>query len=240
MPTARPTPARTADGGGGALASCSRSCATARTRTRRSSRRAAPISRRGTCGGVRTWPRARRWPCPSLLGLGGAHQAPREADACAICATARAWRSCCWRAVTRPRPSRSSIGSSSPRAPVANDAWERAMGDPSVRWLRGRALEAVGRREEAEPLMADPSQVLSSYGPWWATRGRWARAPGGRGDRRRFVQRGRGGRPLRSGGRVRDPRAAIRADPPPAASRRRALVRRRAASGAVSPPFDAD
>jgi hypothetical protein len=26
--------------------------------------------------------------------------------------------------------------------------------------------------------MGDPSQVLSSYGPWWATRGRWARDRG--------------------------------------------------------------
>jgi hypothetical protein len=59
-------------------------------------------------------------------------------------------------------------------APVSNEAWDRAMGDPSIRWLKGRALEEAGRREEAEPLMADPSQVLSSYGPWWATRGRWA------------------------------------------------------------------
>ena len=63
-------------------------------------------------------------------------------------------------------------------SPVAPDAWERAMGDPSVRWLRARALEAVGRREEGEPLVADPRQVLSSYGPWWAIRGRWARLRG--------------------------------------------------------------
>jgi hypothetical protein len=63
-------------------------------------------------------------------------------------------------------------------APVSNEAWDRAMGDPSIRWLKARALEESGRREEAEPLMADPSQVLSSYGPWWATRGRWARARG--------------------------------------------------------------
>ena len=62
--------------------------------------------------------------------------------------------------------------------PVSNEGWDRAMGDPSVRWLRARALEATGRREEAEPLVADPAQVLSSYGPWWATRGRWAREQG--------------------------------------------------------------
>ncbi len=64
-------------------------------------------------------------------------------------------------------------------APVAGEAWERAMGDPSVRWLRARALEAAGRAGEGAPLVADPKQVLSSFGPWWATRGRWSR---GRGD----------------------------------------------------------
>jgi hypothetical protein len=63
-------------------------------------------------------------------------------------------------------------------SPVAPEAWDRAMGDPSVRWLRARALEAAGRRAEGEPLVADPRQVLSSYGPWWAIRGRWARLGG--------------------------------------------------------------
>ncbi|HEY8038710.1 MAG TPA: hypothetical protein VIF15_02915 [Polyangiaceae bacterium] len=63
-------------------------------------------------------------------------------------------------------------------SPVAPDAWERAMGDPSVRWLRARALEEAGRREEGQPLVADPRQVLSPYGPWWAIRGRWARLGG--------------------------------------------------------------
>ena len=52
------------------------------------------------------------------------------------------------------------------------------MGDPSLRWLRARALEDAGRREEGEPLVADPAQVLSSFGPWWAIRGRWARLRG--------------------------------------------------------------
>ncbi len=63
-------------------------------------------------------------------------------------------------------------------APVAREAWERAVGDPSVRWLRARALEAAGRRKQGEPLVEDPREVLSSYGPWWATRGRWARLRG--------------------------------------------------------------
>ncbi len=66
-------------------------------------------------------------------------------------------------------------------APVSNEGWERAMGDPSVRWLRGRALETAGRREEGLSLVADPTQVLSAYGPWWATRGRWARMRGDEG-----------------------------------------------------------
>lgn len=63
-------------------------------------------------------------------------------------------------------------------SPTAPEAWERAMSDPSVIWLRARALEAAGRRAEAEPLVADPTHVLSSYAPWWATRGRWARLRG--------------------------------------------------------------
>jgi hypothetical protein len=63
-------------------------------------------------------------------------------------------------------------------SPTAPDGWDRAMGDPSVRWLRARALEAAGRREEGDALAADPKDVLSSYGPWWALRGRWARLRG--------------------------------------------------------------
>jgi hypothetical protein len=56
------------------------------------------------------------------------------------------------------------------------DGWGRTFGDPSVRWLRGRALERIGRSQEAEPLMADPRDVTASFGPWWAIRGRWQRA----------------------------------------------------------------
>lgn len=51
----------------------------------------------------------------------------------------------------------------------------RGAVDPAFRWLRGRALEMAGRGEEADPLVADPAQVTSSYGPWWALRGRRAR-----------------------------------------------------------------
>jgi hypothetical protein len=54
-----------------------------------------------------------------------------------------------------------------------------ALDDPSVRFLRARILEALGRPRDADPLVADPKAVLSSYGPWWAIRGRFAR---GRGD----------------------------------------------------------
>jgi hypothetical protein len=52
------------------------------------------------------------------------------------------------------------------------------MVDPGISWIRARALEGVDRREAAEPLVADPTQVVASYGPWWATRGRWARLRG--------------------------------------------------------------
>jgi hypothetical protein len=53
-----------------------------------------------------------------------------------------------------------------------------AVGDPSALWIRARALEEAGRRAEGEPLLADPRTVLTSYGPWWAIRGRWARLSG--------------------------------------------------------------
>jgi hypothetical protein len=65
----------------------------------------------------------------------------------------------------------------------STEAWERAMSDPSVRWLRARALEESGksRLEEAASLVADPRAVLSPYGPWWAMRGRFAHARGDEG-----------------------------------------------------------
>jgi hypothetical protein len=50
--------------------------------------------------------------------------------------------------------------------------------DPGSCALRARALEAAGRRSESEPLVADPALVVSSYGPWWALRGRAKRAQG--------------------------------------------------------------
>jgi hypothetical protein len=50
--------------------------------------------------------------------------------------------------------------------------------DPSVRSLRASVLDAVGRRAEAEKEVADPASVASSFGPWWAIRGRWEREDG--------------------------------------------------------------
>jgi hypothetical protein len=67
-------------------------------------------------------------------------------------------------------------------APLSPEARDWAAGDPGVRWLRARSLEEAGRREEGEALVADPRQVIASYGPWWALRGRWARLRGAPGD----------------------------------------------------------
>ena len=53
-----------------------------------------------------------------------------------------------------------------------------ALDDSSVRYLRARTLEALGRGKDAEPLVADAKDVLSPYAPWWAIRGRFARLRG--------------------------------------------------------------
>jgi hypothetical protein len=53
------------------------------------------------------------------------------------------------------------------------------LADASIRYTRARALEALGRVKDAEQLVADPKDVVASYGSWWAIRGRFAR---GRGD----------------------------------------------------------
>jgi hypothetical protein len=52
------------------------------------------------------------------------------------------------------------------------------MDDPSLRYLKARVLESLGRIPEGAPLVADAKEVASSFGPWWAVRGRWARALG--------------------------------------------------------------
>jgi hypothetical protein len=54
-----------------------------------------------------------------------------------------------------------------------------ALEDPSMRYLRARILETLGRVDEGSALVAEPGDVVSSFGPWWAIRGRLAR---GRGD----------------------------------------------------------
>jgi hypothetical protein len=48
--------------------------------------------------------------------------------------------------------------------------------DPSTRYVRGRALEAAARAKDAEAAVGEPKDVLASYGPWWALRGRLAHA----------------------------------------------------------------
>jgi hypothetical protein len=50
--------------------------------------------------------------------------------------------------------------------------------DPTLRWLRGRALEMAGLAKDAEPLVDDPAHVAAPFGPWWALRGRLALARG--------------------------------------------------------------
>jgi predicted Zn-dependent protease len=57
-------------------------------------------------------------------------------------------------------------------------AHPEALEDASLRYLRARILESLGRTEEGAPLVADAKEVASSFGPWWAIRGRWARARG--------------------------------------------------------------
>lgn len=42
---------------------------------------------------------------------------------------------------------------------------------PELRSLRARALLAAGKQEEAGRDVADPKEVVQSYGPWWAMRG---------------------------------------------------------------------
>jgi tetratricopeptide (TPR) repeat protein len=53
-----------------------------------------------------------------------------------------------------------------------------ALDDASVRYFRARVLEALGRTDDAAALVADPKQIASTYAPWWAIRGRLARARG--------------------------------------------------------------
>ena len=50
--------------------------------------------------------------------------------------------------------------------------------DPSVRYLRARSLESLGKSEDARTALGGPADVTSGYGPWWAIRGRLARSAG--------------------------------------------------------------
>jgi len=55
---------------------------------------------------------------------------------------------------------------------------EAMLADPSLRYLRARALEGDGKAKDAEALLEDPKQWMASFGPCWAIRGRLARARG--------------------------------------------------------------
>jgi hypothetical protein len=118
---------------------------------------------------------------PELMGLGTASQPPRELDRLRDLRDRARLAQLLLERDHAPEALKELDRIEMTRSPVPNEAWDRAMGDPSVRWLRARALEAANRRDEGEPLVADPAQVLSSYGPWWATRGRWARLRGDEG-----------------------------------------------------------
>jgi hypothetical protein len=48
--------------------------------------------------------------------------------------------------------------------------------DPRVRYLKARALEGSG--PVARRVLGDPAEIAASYAPWWAIRGRLARADG--------------------------------------------------------------
>lgn len=52
------------------------------------------------------------------------------------------------------------------------------LGDPSLRYLRARVLEATENTKQAEALVDDPKAWMAGYGPCWAMRGRLARARG--------------------------------------------------------------
>jgi hypothetical protein len=56
---------------------------------------------------------------------------------------------------------------------------ESLLPDPSLRYLRGRVVEAKGDLKAAEALVDDPKAWIASFGPCWALSARLAR---GRGD----------------------------------------------------------
>jgi predicted Zn-dependent protease len=55
---------------------------------------------------------------------------------------------------------------------------ESLLADPSLRYIRGRVLEAKGDAKAAEALVEDPKAWIASFGPCWALHARLARARG--------------------------------------------------------------
>lgn len=55
---------------------------------------------------------------------------------------------------------------------------ESLLPDPSLRYVRGRVLEAKGETEGALALVDDPKSWIASFGPCWALQSRLARARG--------------------------------------------------------------
>jgi hypothetical protein len=55
---------------------------------------------------------------------------------------------------------------------------ESLLSDPSLRYIRGRILEAKGDAPAADTLLEDPKAWIASYGPCWALRARLERAHG--------------------------------------------------------------
>lgn len=56
------------------------------------------------------------------------------------------------------------------------------MGDPSLRYLKARVLEAKGDNTAAEALVEDPKAWIASFGPCWAIRSRLEKARGDAAD----------------------------------------------------------
>ncbi|MFO0740873.1 MAG: hypothetical protein U0270_33560 [Labilithrix sp.] len=55
---------------------------------------------------------------------------------------------------------------------------DNLLPDPSLRYIRGRILEAKGDPAAAEALVADPKTWIASFGPCWALRARLEKARG--------------------------------------------------------------
>ncbi len=55
---------------------------------------------------------------------------------------------------------------------------DMASSDPSIRAVRARVLEALDRKADALHEVSEPAAVSSTFGPWWAVRGRLQRQDG--------------------------------------------------------------